>query len=275
MKKIILIATACAAYLSAYGLPTYEPFTEYAGQIAASPINLVVTYANGTPVGTNANASISNCLDLATGGYTAPGGELWGILNFSGTGSGNPPYASCHGLDIALVTNNNIFTSANLASLLPSTFPGFPASGGIAPIMENPAQPLLWYTTAQRLPRPTMWATARCSNLRRTSPGQPAGPRRFTCRISSILRRRANWAREIMGGIWASCQQPTWSKGPNLGPVAVALYKLGAMFNTFNGTGTNHYACHGLLADTVAYYIGACDSARAWNWRLDPFRRVV
>jgi hypothetical protein len=50
-----------------------------------------------------------------------------------------------------VVTNNNIFTSANLASLLPSTFPGFPASGGIAPIMENPAQPLLWFTNAAKM----------------------------------------------------------------------------------------------------------------------------
>ena len=49
MKKIILIAIS-AASLSAYALPTYEPFTEFAGQIASSPTNLVVTYANGTPL---------------------------------------------------------------------------------------------------------------------------------------------------------------------------------------------------------------------------------
>src|ERR1022692_1638910 len=149
MKNLILIAISAVA-LSAYALPTYEPFTEYASQIASNPTNLVVTYANGTPVGTNANAAITNCLDLATGGYAAPGGELWGILNFSGTASGNNPSAGYHGLDIAVVTNNNIFTSGNLAALLPSTFPGFPASGGIAPIVENPAQPFLWYTNAAK-----------------------------------------------------------------------------------------------------------------------------
>jgi hypothetical protein len=50
-----------------------------------------------------------------------------------------------HGLDIAVISNATIFTSANLASLLPSTFPGFPAGGGgITNIVENPAQPLLW-----------------------------------------------------------------------------------------------------------------------------------
>src|ERR1035438_10481787 len=110
MKKLILIAIS-AASISAYGLPTYEPFTEYASQIASSPINLVVTYANGTPVGTNANAGITNCLDLATGGYTAPGEvDVWGVLNFSGTAGGNSASAGYHGLDIAVVTNNNIFT---------------------------------------------------------------------------------------------------------------------------------------------------------------------
>jgi hypothetical protein len=44
MKKIILVALSAAA-LSAYALPTYEPFTEYATQIAASPVNLYVTRA--------------------------------------------------------------------------------------------------------------------------------------------------------------------------------------------------------------------------------------
>ena len=247
MKKIILIAISAAA-ISAYALPTYEPFTEYASQIASSPINLVVTYANGAPVGTNANASISNCLDLATGGYTAPGGEQWGVLNFSGTGSGNHPPASYHGLDIAVVTNNNIFTSANLTALFPSGFPGFPASGGIAPIVENPAQPLLWYTNAAKFTATNIVGNSAvlkfAPDIARPTSGTP---RRFTCLTSSTLRNRANWAREITGGIWLSWHQPTWSKG--------RTRRRGLLIQT--GTHVQHlqrphsrwvhYASHGLL----------------------------
>jgi hypothetical protein len=42
MKKAILII-ACAASISAYALPTYEPFTEYAAAAAATGTNALST----------------------------------------------------------------------------------------------------------------------------------------------------------------------------------------------------------------------------------------
>jgi hypothetical protein len=98
MKKKILIALS-AASISAYGLPTYEPFTEYATQISAGG---------------------SNSIDLATGGYSAPSGEQWGSLNFSGTFG-----TLLKGWDV-LVTNNaaTVFTTTWLGANLPSGFPG-------------------------------------------------------------------------------------------------------------------------------------------------------
>ena len=62
MKKIILIA-ACAASISAYALPTYEPFTEFGPTLVSSSVTLVVT-TNGVSLGANANSYITNCLDL-------------------------------------------------------------------------------------------------------------------------------------------------------------------------------------------------------------------
>src|SRR5580704_3751370 len=123
MKKLILLAL-CAASFSAYALPTYEPFTEFAPTLATSGTTLVVT-SNGASIGTNANAALTNVLDLATNGYTAPSGEQWGALYFSGLGA--TAGSSWHGIDTAIVSNATIFTSANLSSLLPATFPGMPA----------------------------------------------------------------------------------------------------------------------------------------------------
>lgn len=103
MKKTILIAT-CAVSISAYGLPTYEPFTEYATQVTAS----------GT-----------NSIDLATGGFTAPSGEIWSSLNYSGVGTTGSSKQTAPGLDIQ-VTNYTAapFTTTAMASLLPAGFPG-------------------------------------------------------------------------------------------------------------------------------------------------------
>src|ERR1039458_8317750 len=66
MKKFLLLALS-ALSITAYALPTYEPFTEFAPTFESNPINLLVI-SNGVYLGTNANSSISNCLDLATGG---------------------------------------------------------------------------------------------------------------------------------------------------------------------------------------------------------------
>jgi len=119
MKKFLILA-ACAVSISAYSLPTYESFNEplFANAIAATG---------------------SNAVDLATGGFTAPTGEVWGNLNWTGTrGTG------LNGLDILVTNNPGLFTSTALSALLPSTFPGMPAPGqSITNVLMNPAQPLV------------------------------------------------------------------------------------------------------------------------------------
>ena len=262
MKKILLIAISAAA-LSAYALPTYEPFTEYASQIASNPTNLVVTYANGTPVGTNANAAITNCLDLVTGGYTAPGGELWGILNFSGTASGNNPPASYHGLDIAVVTNNTVFTSGNLSGLFPSGFPGIPVSGGIAPIMENPAQPLLWYTNAAKFSVTNIVGNSAVLKFAQDITRPTSGTKTLFVSYLFNLAQAGQLGNGNNGRYLAFVASTNLVEGTNLGPTVVAYTNWTAMFSTFTGNSATgvHYASHGLLSDNgTTYYIGACDS---------------
>jgi len=110
MKRTLLLAMVVIG-LPAFALPTYEPFTEYAPLIATSG---------------------SNSVNLALSGYTLTNGpiiEQWGGGN-SGFGlffAGTAP-ASIKGNDV-IVTNNasSVFTSAALANLLPS---GFPGTGG-------------------------------------------------------------------------------------------------------------------------------------------------
>jgi hypothetical protein len=106
MKKSILLATF-AATISAYALPTYEPFTEYAAAVSAT--------------GTN---SMDLCNPLGVSVTTGSVVEKWTSLNFSATGSmsGHPSWA---GLDVQ-VTNlsTSVFTSSALSTLLPSGFPG-------------------------------------------------------------------------------------------------------------------------------------------------------
>ncbi|HEY3860999.1 MAG TPA: immunoglobulin domain-containing protein [Verrucomicrobiae bacterium] len=123
MKKILLLALS-AVCLPAFALPTYEPFTEYAANIA-----------------TNTAGAQTNSIDLCTAGLIAPGGEPWVCQFFSGTDTNSTTHIA--GLDIQ-VTNNpaSAFTAATLANLLPATFPGFPAPGGaITVTVVNPAQP--------------------------------------------------------------------------------------------------------------------------------------
>ena len=124
MNKAMLFATF-AATLSACALPTYEPFTEYANQVAANP---------------------TNAIDLCSNGLAAPSGELWGSLNYNGKGAASG--TETNGIDI-LVTNYlaSPFTATALANLLPATFPGFPASGQAITMMAvNPAQPIIGTT---------------------------------------------------------------------------------------------------------------------------------
>ncbi len=120
MKKIVFIAL-CAGCIPAYALPTYEPFTEYAANIATNT-------ANGQ----------TNSINLCIAGLVAPSGEPWLNQSFSGTAG-----TGIKGLDVQ-VTNNSasVFTSNNLFTLLPTTFPGYPGFGSaITTIVMNPAQP--------------------------------------------------------------------------------------------------------------------------------------
>src|SRR3954464_7664545 len=116
MKRIVLIFCSLAS-VSAFALPTYEPFSEFQPLIAAGG---------------------SNSINLCTSGLFAPSGEAWGSLNFSGTfGTG------IRGVDI-YVTNSSVatslFSATALTSVLPSTFPGFPAAGNaITNFAVNPA----------------------------------------------------------------------------------------------------------------------------------------
>jgi hypothetical protein len=273
MKRILLIAT-CAAALSAYGLPTYEPFTEFGPTIASSPVTLVVT-TNGVSLGANANSSIPNCLDLATGGYSAPSGESWGILNFSGTMPNNVKQTRyvTNGLDIAVISNATVFTQIALSSLLPSTFPGFPpANGYITNMVENPAQPLIYngstFTASNFMGNSAVLKFA--SDITRPTSGTKTLYVSYLFSVAQAGQLGAGNNGRYLGFLSATNLSEGWIGNA---PVAGAFYtNWFGMFNTFNSSGgTNRYACHGLLADGSSYYIGACDSGVGKNWPSTPF----
>jgi len=269
MKKIILLALS-AASLSAYGLPTYEPFTEFGPTLVSSAITLVVK-TNGVSMGTNADSYITNCLDLATGGYQAPSTESWGALLFSGTmPSGTKGVNITNGLDIAVISNSTIFTYSLVSGLLPSTFPGFPPSNGyITNMVENPAQPRVWngsvYTVTNIMGNSAVLKFA--SDITRPISGTKT---LFVSYLFS-LAQQGQMATGNNGRYLAFLASSNLSEGwTGTGPVAGAFYtNWGSMFNSFNiPGGTNRYPCHGLLSATAGstYYIGACDSSTGKNW---------
>jgi hypothetical protein len=100
MKKLLL-AAMCAFCISSYGLPTYEPFTEYSG---------LVTAGGGS-------------YDLATSGAYVTNGPV--VEQWGGGNSGFGLLFKTTGLDV-VVTNYSAspFTAANLATILPAGFPG-------------------------------------------------------------------------------------------------------------------------------------------------------
>lgn len=271
--KRTLIAAACALSLSAYALPTYEPFTEYASQLASSPVTQQVTSSANVPLGTNANSGITNCLDLATGGLVAPTGELWTPLYFSGPGGGSPTI-NLHGLDVAVISNSTVFTAANLASLLPSAFPGFPAvGGGITNIVENSAQPLLWNGTS-------FVNSNYCGNsavLKFASDVVRPASGTKTIYVSYLfaITQQGQLATGNDGRYFAFLSSSNLSEGFTGGaPVPGAAYtNFQSFFNTFNGgTATGvHYASHGLLAGGSGTFIGPCDSAAGKTFAGAPF----
>ena len=266
MKKLLFLAL-CTASLSCYALPTYEPFTEFAATIASNPTNLVAVSSNGVPLGTNALGSITNCIDLATGGYTAPGGELWGSLNFTGTSGTN-----IHGVDIAVISNANIFTSANLTGLLPATFPGMPVSGqAITNLVENPAQPFIYYVvttnTTTHIVSTNFGASpnivGNSAVLKFAQPITRPASGTQTVFVSYLLSvaQQGQLGAGNDGRYMAFLSQTNLAEGTGSGG---AYTNWASMFNTYNGSSASgvHYASHGLILKSanVSYYIGACDS---------------
>ena len=130
--------------MSIYAVPTYEPFTEYSSLLAASG---------------------SNAVDLATSGFYLTNGtvvEQWGGGS-SGFGlffsQGTPSGSSYNDV---MVTNNSatVFTSGNLAAILPSGFPGAGGDINITAFVPqnqgaNHAGNSAVLQFAQDIPRPT------------------------------------------------------------------------------------------------------------------------
>ena len=134
MKKAIALAF-CAVSLTAYALPTYEPFTEYSSLLVPQPSGTNAIDLCSLPAGNPGAQSLANQIP--------PSGDTWGSLNFKADDTASGQTA---GLDI-LVTNlaaASPFTYSALTAApisLPSGFPGLPASGqAITIVCVNPAQ---------------------------------------------------------------------------------------------------------------------------------------
>lgn len=221
MKKTILAASLLAA-IPAYCLPTYEPFTEFTSKVTANP---------------------TNAIDLCSNNLTAPSGEVWGSLNFAGHGAASG--TETNGLDV-VVTNwpSSVFTATALGSLLPSSFPGFPASGGaITTVVENPAQPISGTTIV----------------------GNSA-----VLNFASDITRPASGSKSLyvsyLLSIGEDGQLGTGNDGRFMAFLAQANLNMpnstytywSAFFNIFNGA--PKYCGFALLEDTSTLaYIGACD----------------
>ena len=267
MKKLLLLALS-AFSISAYALPTYEPCTEFAPTIATNPVTLVATTnVGGGALGSLANSSIPNCINLATGGYTAPGGEQWGSLNFSGTG-GTGLYK---GLDIAVISNETIFTYAALSSLLPATFPGMPASDqAITNLVENPAQPMIWNGTAHAV-NPNIVGNSAVLKFSQPITRPTSGTK--TVYVSYLLSvvQQGQLGTGNNGRYMAFLSQSNLVEGTGSGGTYTTWASL---FNTYNGATASgvHYASHGLLFKAgLTYYIGPCDSAAGKTFSTSTF----
>ena len=271
MKKIILLAIS-AASISACALPTYEPFTEFGPTIQTSGTTLVVT-TNGVSRGAAANSYITNCLDLATGGYTAPSGESWGILNFAGTLPTNTKKLlfTTNGLDVAVISNATVFPYSAVSGLLPAGFPGLPPIGGyITNMVENPAQPLIYNGSAWTATN--MVGNSAVLKFAQDITRPASGTNTLFVSYLFSLAQQGQLATGNNGRYLGFLSQTNLSEGwnPNgSGPVSGAFYtNWFAMFNTFNVYGTNRIPTHGILSATAGstYYLGACDCFAGKNW---------
>jgi len=236
MRLTILFATL-AATISSYALPTYEPFTEFASQVAANP---------------------TNSIDLCSNGLAAPSGEKWGGLNFSGKAAASGTETNGHDVQ---VTNwsGSIFTSTALSSLLPSTFPGFPATGqAITTLVINPAQPIVGSTIV--------------------------GNSAVLIFANDITRPASGLKTLYVSYLFAVAQQGQLGTGndgrylaflasTNLYEPSTTYTYWSAMFNTFGAGADPKYCGHGMISDSAGstFYLGACDSSAGKDFATSPF----
>lgn len=231
MKKTILIAV-CAASFSACALPTYEPFTEYASLVAASS---------------------TNAIDLCTSGLTLPSGDSWGGLNYSGLGL---LAAGSVGQDV-LVTNNSSspFTATALSSLLPTTFPGYPASA-ITVTAVNPSQP---GAAANTVGNSAVLVFA--SDFTRPTSGTKTLYMSYLVSFAQKGQLGAgNDGRYLALLASSNCVEPS-----------SAYPYWGNLFNTFGGS--PRYAAHGLLdVSATSAYIAPCDCTAGKDFSTSIFQ---
>jgi hypothetical protein len=241
MKKIILIAT-CAASISAYALPTYEPFTEFA--------------AAATATGTNA-------INLTTGTWTAPGGEPWGALYFSGTAG---THLAGLDIDVTNMPSGTPFPASGVGALLPSTFPGVTGSD-ITTLVVNAEQPFSY-------PSANYVGNSAVLHFSQPVTRPSTGTRKVFISYLFNLAQVGQLGTGNNGRYMAFLASTNLNEGwTGAGPVAGAAYtNWAALFNTYNGSTSTgvHYPSHGLLARTGGYYIGACDSTAGRNWTSSP-----
>jgi hypothetical protein len=234
--------------MSAYCLPTYEPFSEYA--------------AAATATGTNA-------FNLTTG-TNAPSGEKWGALYFSGT-------AGTHliGLDID-VTNMNAgspFTTTALSSILPTSFPGYPSGSAITTFVVNPAQPLCSGNTItpSGTNSPNIVGNSAVLTFAQdiTRPTDGTAKTLFWSYLFSVAQKGQTASGNIgryLGFLASSNLNEGWIGNA---PVAGAAYtNWSALFNTFGAT-TPKYFGHGVF-NPGSEEIEPCDNSSGKDYTTPP-----
>ncbi len=205
-------------------------------------------------------ANPTNAIDLCTSGLTAPSGESWSSLAFSGR-AGNA--SGIAGWDV-VVTNmaansgTSPFTQTALSTLLPATFPGMPASGqAINIVVENPSQP------------------ANASN----TVGNSA-----VLNFASDITRPASGTKTLyISYLFSVAQQGAMGSGNDgryldfvastntVEGTGTSFFKYWLqMFNNFNTT-SNRYCGHALIQDGTSFYIGAADSSLGKDFSTSPF----
>jgi hypothetical protein len=257
MKKTIFSSFLALTAVAAFGLPTYEPFTEFGNLVATSGSNLVVT-SQGVAIGTNASTFISGAIDLPNGDLTDPSGETWTALHFGGLNSSSQTNGAYHGLDAAVISNSAIFTASALASLLPATFPGFPTGEGIDNLVENPAQPLIWNGTAYASSASTV-GDSPVLTFSRDIVRPATGSQTIYVSYLLSVAQQGQLGSGNDGRYLAFLSQSNLVAGIGTANTYSNWWQL---FNTYGATAPK-YAAHGLLSKTAGstFYIGPCDTS--------------